>query len=128
VSVRDIINIYGFIDGFPIDIEITEINDKANELEGQIAPESIRFFRTLINDNLERIFVSGATKSQLKKAIVKNGHYGDVLDRVRYFFLDHMVILKEDTTAPGMIAEIGHSLPFCNLSALRPQKIRELFL
>ncbi|MGV9171208.1 MAG: DUF2110 family protein [Promethearchaeia archaeon] len=128
VSVRDIINAYGFIDHFPLHVEITEIDRKTREIEGKIAPESLRFFRNLINDRLERIFVSGATKSHLKKAIVKNGHYEDVLERERHFFLDHMVTLREGTTAPGMIAEIGHDLQFCDLSALRPQKIQDLFL
>ncbi|MFO8017159.1 MAG: DUF2110 family protein [Promethearchaeia archaeon] len=128
VSVRDIINTYGFINHFPIHVEITEIDPKTHEIEGKLAADSIRFFRNLINDGLERIFVSGATKSQVKKAIVKNGHYEDILERERYFFLDHMVTLRTETTAPGIIAEIGHDLQFCDLSALRPQKIRNLFL
>ena len=72
--------------------------------------------------------MSGDTKGQLKKALVKSGHYRDVVSIHQYGFLEIIVILKENTTAPGIITEIGKYLKNCNLSAIRPKRIKKLFL
>jgi hypothetical protein len=41
--------------------------------------------------------------------------------------LENIVILRENTTAPGIIADIGKHLKKCKLSAIRPERIKKLF-
>jgi hypothetical protein len=35
--------------------------------------------------------------------------------------------LRENTTAPGIIADIGKHLKNCKLNAIRPERIKKLF-
>ena len=70
--------------------------------------------------------MSGATKNQFKKALVKRGHLRDIVSVERHGFLEHIVILKEGTEAPGIIAHIGKYLRNCKLSAIRHERIHKL--
>ena len=70
--------------------------------------------------------MSGETKGQLKKALLQKGHLRDIISIIRFGFLENIVLLKEDSNAPGIISEIGRYLRNCKLSAIRPAKINAL--
>ncbi len=125
-SIREIIDSYNFIDNFPLYIKITNIDEINKKLQGEIAPESLIFFRKILNENIEGVFLSGETKGQFKKKITKMGHFRDIITFKRYGFLENLVLLKEGTDAPGIIAHIGKELTNCKLSAIRPNRIRKL--
>jgi len=125
-SVREIIDAYDFIDNFPLNIKITNKDVINEKLQGEIAPESLIFFRKILNENLEGVFLSGETKGQFKKIITRMGHFRDIITFKRFGFLENLVLLKEGTDAPGIIAHIGKLLTNCKLSALRPNRIRKL--
>ena len=126
VSVREIINAYDFRDHFPVYVEITDVKPEKKELSGKLAPKTLRLFDRLLDEGIEALCVMGATKNQVKKAIEQRGHFGDVISVKRFGFLEHMVLLEENTHAPGIIAHIGSLLEGCKISALRPEKIRKL--
>jgi hypothetical protein len=123
-SVKEIIKIFDFIDHFPVKIKISKINKEKNELEGILDNSILEFYLKFINDNLEGVFVNGATKNQVKKAIKNSGHLQDIISVERLGFLEQILILKINTTAPGIISEIGKYLTHCQLSAIRPERIR----
>ncbi len=85
------------------------------------------FSKKLISENLEAVFVSGETKGQFKKALVKTGHYRDIASIERFGFLENIVTLRESTTAPGIIADIGKFLKNCKLNAIRSERIKKLY-
>jgi hypothetical protein len=126
VSVRKIINAYDFIDHFPLYVKINKIDPKNNDLLGLIDESSVNLFGKLLRENLEAIFLSGETKGQLKKALVRQGHLRDIASIERYGFLENIVVLREGTQAPGIIAKIGKYLKGCNLAAIRPKRIKQL--
>jgi hypothetical protein len=128
VSITEIVNTYDFIDQFPLYVKITSIDNDKKQIQGLIDQQTLDLFEKLINESLEAVFMSGETKGQLKKALVKTGHYRDIASIERYGFLENIVILRENTTAPGIIADIGKHLNKCNLSAIRPERIRKLYL
>ncbi|MFX0020905.1 MAG: DUF2110 family protein [Candidatus Hermodarchaeota archaeon] len=126
-SLNEIIDAYDFIDHFPLNIKITEIDSVNNKLLGELAPQSLDFFNKILKENLEAVFLSGETKGQFKKILTKKGHFRDIITVKRYGFLENLVLLKEGSSAPGIIAHIGKELRNCKLSAIRPNKIRKLF-
>ncbi|NHJ20572.1 MAG: DUF2110 family protein [Candidatus Lokiarchaeota archaeon] len=128
MSITEVINAYDFIDQFPVFVKVTSINKEKKQIQGKLDQQTLGLYEKLIDENLEAVFMSGDTKGQLKKAIVKSGHSRDVVSIDRYGFLENIVILQENTTAPGIIAEIGKYLKNCNLSAIRPKRIKMLFL
>ena len=126
-SLKEIIEAYDFIDHFPVYVKITEIDPVNNKLLGEFASKTLDFFKKIISENIEGVFLSGETKGQFKKIITQKGHFRDIITVKRFGFLENLVLLKEGSDAPGIIAHIGKKLKNCKLSALRPKKIKKLF-
>jgi hypothetical protein len=125
-SLRDIINAYEFIDHFPVYVRIIEVDSINNKIQGVLSENSLKLFKKILDKNIEGLFMSGETKGQFKKALVRNGHLRDVISLKRYGFLEHLALLKENSNAPGIIFKIGKDLKNCKLSAIRPERIRNL--
>ena len=126
-SLKEIIEAYDFIDHFPVYVKITELDEVNNKLLGELAPKTLEFYKKILKENLECVFLSGETKGQFKKALTKKSHFQDFVTLKRFGFLENLVLLKEGSNAPGIIAHIGNELRNCKLSAIRPDKIRKLF-
>jgi hypothetical protein len=125
-SLNEIIEAYEFIDHFPVYVKITQIEEENNKVQGEFATETLDLFKKITDENLEAVFLSGETKGQFKKIIVRQGHFRDIITVKRFGFLENLVLLKKDSDAPGIIAHIGKQLRNCKLSAIRPKKIRKL--
>jgi len=126
-SLKEIIEAYDFIDHFPVYVKITELDSVKNKLLGELTPKTLNFFKKILTENIEGVFLSGETKGQFKKIITRKGHFRDIITVKRFGFLENIVLLKEGTDAPGIIAHIGKELKNCKLSAIRPKKIKKLF-
>ncbi|MFX0072981.1 MAG: DUF2110 family protein, partial [Candidatus Hermodarchaeota archaeon] len=107
LSLREIVKIYDFIDHFPVTIEITKMDKINQKLRGKFDDDTLEFYKKLTSEKLESVFVSGATKNQLKNAIIKTGHLRDIVSIERYGFFEQLAILKKTTEATGIISEIG---------------------
>lgn len=126
IPLRKIIDSFGFIENFPIHVKVEEISQSKKEIKGLIAKNTLEIINDCFLDKLERVFVSGSTRAQVKKAIAITGHSQDVITIKKLGFLENIIILKGDTNAPGIIAHIGKKLKFSKLSAIRPLKLRKL--
>ena len=124
---KAIIEAYDFIDNFPVYVKILKIDKTNIKLQGEFAPESLNFFKKIIDENIEGLVLSGETKGQFKKVLTKRGHFRDIITIRRFGFLENMVLLKEDSNAPGIIAHIGKELENCKFSVLQPKRIKKLF-
>jgi hypothetical protein len=126
-SLKEIIDAYDFIDHFPVYVKILKIDKENTKLQGELAPESLNFFKKIIEENIEGLVLSGETKGQFKKVLAKRGHFRDIITIKRFGFLENMALLKKDSNAPGIIAHIGKELENCKFSVLQPNRIKKLF-
>ena len=108
-------------------MKIVAIDKEKQQIQGILDQKTLDIYEKLISENLEAVFLSGETKGQFKKALVKTGHYRDIVSIERFGFLENIVILRESTTAPGIIADIGKFLKNCKLNAIRPERIKKLY-
>lgn len=127
VSLKEIIKAYDFINKFPVYVKVVTIDKEKQQIQGILDQKTLDFYKKLTSENLEAVFVSGETKGQFKKALVKTGHFRDIASIERFGFLENIVILRETTTAPGIISDIGKHLKNCKLNAIRPERIKNLF-
>ena len=128
VSLKEIVKAYDFINKHPVHVKVVKVDKEKQQIQGNLDQKTLDFYKKLTSENLEAVFVSGETKGQFKKALVKTGHYRDIVSIERFGFLENIVILRENTTAPGIIADIGKHLKNCKLNAIRPERIKKLFL
>jgi hypothetical protein len=125
-SLKEIIKAYDFIENFPLSIQIINIDGEKQQIQGKVDQNTIKLYSKVLNENLEAVFISGETKGQVKKALNRKGHLRDIISIERNGFLENTIILKENTSAPGIIADIGKYLKNCKLSDVRPIKIKNL--
>jgi len=127
ISTRDIVSAYNFIDHYPVHVKVVNVDQQSQKLQGEFAQETLSLFKKVMSENIEGIIVCGASKNQFKKALLKTGHLRDMISIHRFSFLENVVLLKENTDAPGIIAHVGKDLKNCKLSALRPKRIKNLY-
>jgi len=125
-SLPEIIKAYDFINEFPVHVKINKIDLEKQNAQGELDIPTLNFFKKVLDEDLEAVYVSGETKGQLKKALIKTGHLRDIVSIYRHNFIDNVVLLSDNTEAPGIIADIGKYLRNCKLNAIRPSRIREL--
>lgn len=59
----------------------------------------------------DRIFVNGATRSQVKAALQRKGHGRDVYGVEKLGLTECVIVCKEKTDGPGIVSSIGRILP-----------------
>ncbi|NVM36761.1 MAG: DUF2110 family protein, partial [Candidatus Lokiarchaeota archaeon] len=85
-SLTQIIEAYDFIDHFPLHVKISEIDSVKNKLLGELSPKTLNFFKKILEENIEGVFLSGETKGQFKKIITRKGHFRDIITVKRFGF------------------------------------------
>ncbi|TFG17169.1 MAG: DUF2110 family protein [Promethearchaeota archaeon] len=126
-SLSEIIKAYDFIDKFPIYVKIKVIDREEMKISGIIAQETLNLYKKCLRENIEGVFISGQSKGQVKKALIKTGHLRDIVSIERFGFLEHIVLLRRGTQSPGIISDIGNLLRRSKLSTIRPDRIDGLF-
>ena len=58
----------------------------------------------------DRIFLNGVTRSQVKAALQKKGHGRDVYGVEKLGLTECVIVCKENTDAPGIVASVGKLL------------------
>ena len=125
-SLKEILRAYGIVEHFPLRVKVISKDISKNTIDGEIGQESLDLFNKIVNENIEAVFISGETKGQFKKALIRKGHLRDIVSIKRYGFLEQIAVFKENTEAPGIIAQIGNDLKKCKLSAIRSENIKQL--
>jgi len=124
VSTKNIVNLYGFIDYFPLQLKILKIDQGVKQIEAELSEGQINLFKKWIQDRLDRIVVTDITRQRVRKAVIKSGHLKDIVAIERLGLLENVVVCKYGTNAPGLIKDIGPFIREAKLSAFRPKKIR----
>ncbi len=127
VPLRQISQKFALIDNLPVEIKIVDINNVNMEIEAEISENQLKTIKRWVRSGLERVIVCGAPRQTVRKAIIRTGHLRDIIRIERLGLLEHAIVCKRGTTAPGIIAEIGNELPGVVLKAFRPIEIKEWF-
>lgn len=109
LSLRPIISRFGLIDGFPIPVYVSSINDN-EQIFVKLADTQIEKYNEWIKRGLDRLFICGTTSSIIFKVIREINQYDDILSVDRLGLFEFALIFKEDTSAKGMLPIIGKKI------------------
>jgi len=124
LSVRKLIELYCLHDNFPLEIRITDLKLERGEVSAEISGGQMLRFRSWIDSMLEGLLILGVPENQIRSALRKTRHERDIV-RIEYLgFLEHSVVCKIGTQAPGLIAALGPLLPRVPMYAFNPKKVR----
>ncbi len=125
-SLSEIINSYDFIDKFPVWVKIKTFSKEEKKVSGVIASETLNLYQKCLQENIEGVFISGESKGQIKKALIRTGHLRDIVSIERFGFLENIILLRKGTQSPGIISDVGSLLEKSKISAIRPERINTL--
>ncbi|MBS7643578.1 DUF2110 family protein [Candidatus Bathyarchaeota archaeon] len=122
-SARQIIDLYSLYDYLPLTVKIVSIDTFTNKIEVELSERQVNIFKTWANSKLDRVIAVGATERRLKDAIIQTKHQRDVVQIENLGLLEHAIVCKLGTEAPGLISELGPKLLKTRFYAIRPEKI-----
>ncbi|MCL2863136.1 MAG: DUF2110 family protein [Methanimicrococcus sp.] len=97
---------FGMIPYLPVTAELS--SDSGSLV---FTKEQIDLWWTWKKSSTDRIFINGATRSQIKAALQKKGHGRDVYGVEKLGLTECVVVCKEKTDGPGIVASVGKLLP-----------------
>nr|MDO8080614.1 DUF2110 family protein [Candidatus Freyarchaeota archaeon] len=121
---RKIIDKFALIENFPLEVKIMNVNQETNDIEAELSGNQVSIFKRWLNSSSDRIIICGSTRQQARKAIIKSGHLQDILSIERLGLLEHAVVCKYGSEAPGIISEIGKFLPKVPMKGFLPKSIK----
>jgi len=130
VSTHDICKKYGFIDNFPVTIEITKLEfEKGGKMkfEAKFTEKFVTQLKEWVVGDNEIIFSTGVARQFVKRTIAKRGHSIDIVKIQRLGPLENAIICQKGTTAPGIVAHIGKFMSNCRMNMLRPSQLQQFW-
>ncbi len=128
IPLRKLVEIYGFLDNFPLEVKIESIDPLNRNVQVSLSPEQLNTFRNWTNSKLERLIVCGVSRHHLKKRIIQTGHLRDIVAIERLGVLEEMVICKQGTNAAGILTEIGPLLKNAQIQLFIPHVVRKYLI
>ena len=103
-SVSQIASRFGLIPHLPVSVRI---EGQDGMITGRFTKDQLDLFWGWKKAATDRLIVNSVTRSELKSAIKKKGHGRDIYGIERIGLLESIVVCREKTDGPGIVAEIG---------------------
>jgi len=97
---KQIASRFGFIEQLPVEVKVIGIK-KVEFTKNQIDT----FWKW--KKGTDRVTVNGATRAQIRSVLTKTGHVRDINRIEKLGTLEHSIVCKKGTDAPGIISDIG---------------------
>ncbi|SES92579.1 hypothetical protein SAMN04488587_1611 [Methanococcoides vulcani] len=103
-TVSQIASRFGLIPHLPVSVRI---EGQDGVVTGRFTKDQLDLFWGWKKAATDRLIVNSVTRSELKSAIKKKGHGRDIYGIERIGLLENIVVCREKTDGPGIVAEIG---------------------
>lgn len=125
LSLKEIIDIFCLHDDFPISVRLTELDLEGNKIWGEPSDGQLELSEDWFSTYLDRVIVLGAHSEQVMLALRRSGIQRDIAKVEELGFLEHSLLCKLGTDAPGVIKALGHFLREVPLYAFSPRKVNK---
>ena len=103
-SVGQIAARFGMIPHLPVSFQIQSDGTAA------FTKQQIDLWWSWKKSSTDRIFINGATRSQIKAVLQRRGHGRDVYGVEKLGLMECVIICKEKTDGPGIVSSIGKNI------------------
>ncbi len=121
LPLRTIVRYFGMVEHMPLEFVVHKI--EGEKIEGTLSPAQIKDFVELMEEGLDVLVITGASRNEIEVALDRSGHSIDVVRIERLSFLCHRLICKEKTMATGLIPELGPFLSESLFGVFSPKRI-----
>ncbi|MGD2072320.1 MAG: DUF2110 family protein [Candidatus Thorarchaeota archaeon] len=124
-SIKSISKALIFVEHLPIEIEITYIDQKNQEIEAQLAMSTLTRINQWIQDDHERLLIFGVPRKLLRNTLAKLNHLQDIYEFETLGKFEHALRCKRSTHASGILAAIGPKLRGVPMHLVIPHEMEE---
>lgn len=122
-SLEKIVELFGFVDDFPLEVEVVEVS--AGGFEVELTERQLAFYKRWIDSRVDRLVVLGAMRESVREAIRGEMLNRDVLRVESLGFLEYVVVCKLGTDAVGLVSKLGRWLPKAGFVVFSPRRVLE---
>jgi hypothetical protein len=112
-----------FVDDLPVDVKITNVDGRANKIEGELAESTLIRFEEWMQDDHERLLVFGANQDMIEIALKKTRHLEDIYEFEELGKFEYSLRCKRSTRASGIVAAIGPKMRGIPMHLFIPKEI-----
>jgi len=117
--VRQMIREFGWVDNLPVEVEVTNVEFGAREVELAFSEGQLKTIKNWLSDGHDKLFIAGTISERVEEALIKTGHGRDVKRMEELGLMETLLVLKKGTQAPGIIKELGPHLKGAVFRAIR---------
>ena len=125
IATRKIIELFGLIDNIPLELVITEISIGTKKIQAKLSDDQMAKFNQWIEEGLDKLIILGASQNEVEEALEKSRHSHDIIEIENLGWKENILTCKFNTTAKGLIPEIGKNLPKSRLEIFSPARIKK---
>lgn len=125
IPVKKAINLYSLVDNFPLEIEIIEVSIGLKKIEAQLSENQLELFQQWIEEGLDRLIIIGALEKEITIALERSKHVDDIIAIEKLGWMEFSLTCKFNTSAKGLIPEIGRLLPKAKFEIFSPGAIKK---
>jgi hypothetical protein len=125
-SLKQIVQNYGFLENFPVDVDIVAIDRDKETITVALTKSTLERFEIWRKDRLERVICCGASRREIRRALSNAGAMDDIRMIERLGLMEHAIVCLFGINASLLIRRVGPYLPAVSMSVFRPQKIRKM--
>lgn len=123
-ALERIAELFGFIEGFPLEIRIGEISSEG--FLAELTEKQLELYSRWIDSRVDRLVVLGAFAEKVKRAVHKAKLNRDVLGVESLAVSEHAVVCKLGTDGVGLAPKLGRRLPETVFVFFSPRRVLEL--
>jgi hypothetical protein len=125
LALKKIVELFGFCDDLPVNVEITTINEAESRIEAELSATQVEQVVSWQESLLDRLIVIGASQHEIRKTLNLMGLSRDVIAVEPLGTFEHVLTCKLGTDAAGLIRNLGRNLKHATFTVFNPRKIRQ---
>jgi hypothetical protein len=123
ISLWKIAMLFGFCDGFPLSVSVTDLNKHARHINAELSSNQIEKYEVWRDSLLDRLLILGSSIQDINAIIEHEALERDIVEEESLGMLEHSLSCKLGTDAVGLMPKIGRYLKSAKFSVFSPKKL-----
>ena len=123
IPVRKIIELFGLIDNFPLELQLTMVSVGTKKIEGRLSDNQVAMFKKWVEDGLDKLYILGTSRETIQDVLKDTRHSHDIVEIETVGWMENVLTCKFNTSAKGLIPRIGKILPRAKFEIFSPAQV-----
>jgi hypothetical protein len=123
--VRKIIELFSLVDNFPLEIFVEKVSIGLKKIEARFSDKQLELFNKWLDESLDRLIIIGALEEEIESTLRRTKHTHDIIEIEKIGWMEYSLACKFNTSAKGLIPEIGRLLSKAKFEIFSPGSIKK---